>query len=82
MGIALFIAVGYICYIIFGGIRRIGTFSAIIVPVMATLYIGVALYIMIINIRLVPHMFALIFSNALGLKQVAGGTHPAKQGLI
>lgn len=71
MGIALFLVVGYI---IFGGVRRIANVSAVIVPVMATLYIGVALYIMIINIRLVPSMFALIFSNALGLRQVAGGT--------
>ncbi len=71
MGIALFVVVGYI---IFGGVRRIANVSSVIVPVMATLYIGVALYIMIINYRLVPKMFALIFTSAFGLRQVAGGT--------
>lgn len=61
-------------YIIFGGVRRIASVSSIIVPIMATLYIGVALFIMIKNIRLVPSMFKLIFSNAFGITQIAGGT--------
>lgn len=71
VGIGLFIVVGYI---IFGGVKRIANVSSIIVPIMAILYIFIALFIMIINIRLLPDMFALIFANAFGFRQVAGGT--------
>lgn len=71
IGVVLFVVAGYV---IFGGVKRIANVSATIVPIMATLYIGIALFIMVINIRLVPEMFALIFSNAFGLRQVAGGT--------
>lgn len=71
IGLVLFLVAGYV---IFGGVKRIANVSATIVPIMATLYIGIALFIMIINIRLVPEMFTLIFSNAFGLRQVAGGT--------
>lgn len=71
MGIGLFVVVGYI---IFGGVKRIANVSSVIVPIMATLYIGVALFIMIKNITLVPKMFALIIANAFGFRQIAGGT--------
>lgn len=70
-GIILVIITGYI---IFGGVRRIASVSSIIVPVMATLYIGVATFIMIKNITLVPSMLKLIFQNAFGITQIAGGT--------
>ncbi|MGL4688398.1 MAG: alanine/glycine:cation symporter family protein, partial [Fusobacteriaceae bacterium] len=42
MGIILAVATGVI---IFGGIQRIANFSAVVVPIMATLYVIVSLYI-------------------------------------
>ena len=71
IGIILFILTGYV---IFGGIKRIANVSATIVPIMATIYIFVAIFIMIKNITLVPHMFSMIFSNAFGIKAAFGGT--------
>lgn len=71
IGIALILVAGYI---IFGGVRRIANASSVIVPIMAVIYIGVALFIMIKNIALVPQMFSLIIANAFGVRQVLGGT--------
>lgn len=71
IGIVLAIISGYI---IFGGVKRVANVSSVIVPIMAILYVGLALVIMIINIELVPNMFALILSNAFGFRQVAGAT--------
>lgn len=71
IGIVLFIVTGYV---IFGGVKRIANVSATIVPIMASLYILVALFIMIKNITLVPHMFGMIFANAFGVKAAFGGT--------
>ncbi len=61
-------------YIIFGGVKRIADVTSTIVPIMGTLYVGLALFIMIKNITLVPGMFKLIFQHAFGFKQFAGGT--------
>ena len=59
--------------IIFGGVKRIVKVTQAIVPVMATLYILVALYIVIINITEIPAMIALIVEHAFGFKEIAGG---------
>lgn len=59
--------------IIFGGVKRIGSVTQVLVPAMATLYVLLALYILIQNIGQLPDMFVLIFENAFGLRQVAGG---------
>lgn len=71
IGIILFIITGIV---IFGGVKRIANVSATIVPIMATIYILVALFIMIKNIAFVPKMFGMIISNAFGLKAAFGGT--------
>jgi len=59
--------------IIFGGIKRIAYVSQIIVPIMAVLYLILAIFIVITNITEVPAMLALIVKNAFGLQEVAGG---------
>ncbi|MGL5123825.1 MAG: alanine/glycine:cation symporter family protein [Fusobacteriaceae bacterium] len=70
MGIILAVATGAV---IFGGVQRIANFSAVVVPIMATLYIIVSLYIVIKNIGMVPAIFSDIVKNAFGIRQVAGG---------
>lgn len=70
IGIILFIATALI---IFGGLHRIANVTSAIVPIMATLYIGVALFVMIKNITLIPSMFKLIVTNAFGVKAAFGG---------
>ncbi|MBT2600295.1 MULTISPECIES: alanine/glycine:cation symporter family protein [Oceanobacillus] len=62
-----------VAVIIFGGLKSIANVSQVIVPFMAILYIVLALIILVMNIPAIPDMFALIFSNAFGIEQVAGG---------
>ncbi|WP_079509067.1 alanine/glycine:cation symporter family protein [Mesobacillus jeotgali] len=59
--------------IIFGGIKRIAFVSQIIVPIMAVLYLILALYIVFTNFSEIPAMFSLIFKNAFGLQEAVGG---------
>ena len=59
--------------IIFGGIHRIAKVSEIIVPIMATAYILVAVFVVIINIDKIPGLISLIFESAFGIKQAVGG---------
>ncbi|NLZ87805.1 MAG: alanine:cation symporter family protein, partial [Gammaproteobacteria bacterium] len=50
--------------IIFGGIKRIATFTEYAVPFMALGYIGLALVIMFTNYQMIPEVFSLIISDA------------------
>lgn len=59
--------------IIFGGIRSIARVSSMIVPVMALGYVGIALIVVLLNIRHLPEVFGMIFNSAFGLKQAVGG---------
>ncbi|TKH45834.1 sodium:alanine symporter [Paenibacillus terrae] len=74
--------------IIFGGIKRIAKMSEYIVIVLAVLYIGIALFIVIINIQQLPQVLSLIVRSAFGFEQVAGGSigaalmHGIKRGLF
>ncbi|KGM96488.1 sodium:alanine symporter [Clostridium novyi A str. 4552] len=68
------ILVSVTALIIFGGIKRIAKVVEVIVPVMAIAYILVALVVITKNITHVPAMFKIIFENAFGIRQIAGGT--------
>ncbi|AXI00990.1 alanine:cation symporter family protein [Sporosarcina sp. PTS2304] len=59
--------------IVFGGVKRIVKVTQTIVPVMATFYIIVALFIVVTNITQVPAMIMLIFEHAFGIKEIVGG---------
>ena len=60
-------------FIVFGGIRRIAHFSAILVPIMALGYVTLALVIIAMNIEQIPHILKIIVLDAFGIEQVAGG---------
>lgn len=70
VGIALVV---FTAIIIFGGVKRIVSFTQVIVPVMAVFYIGLAIYVLATNITKVPEMFMLIVTNAFGFNEVVGG---------
>ncbi len=70
VGLVLVVLTGII---IFGGIKRIVKVTQFIVPIMAVLYIIIALYIVAMNITEVPAMFKLIIDHAFGLKEIVGG---------
>ncbi|PSJ81250.1 alanine/glycine:cation symporter family protein [Neisseria iguanae] len=59
--------------IIFGGIRRVAKLAEMIVPLMAVLYLLMALYIIVTNIGMLPQVFDLIFSNAFKFDAAGGG---------
>ncbi|MGL1833081.1 alanine/glycine:cation symporter family protein [Rhodocyclaceae bacterium SMB388] len=60
-------------FIVFGGIRRIAKAADVIIPVMALTYIGMALFIIAINITEIPGLIAMIVANAFGLQEAVGG---------
>ncbi|MDE6195354.1 MAG: alanine:cation symporter family protein [Erysipelotrichaceae bacterium] len=59
--------------VIFGGVQRIGVISSFIVPVMASLYILLGLYITITNIGKLPEIFQTVFQEALDVRAIFGG---------
>lgn len=60
--------------IIYGGVQRISKISSIVVPVMAIFYIGVVLFVMILNYTQIPSVFLLIVQDAFGLREATTGT--------
>lgn len=59
--------------VIFGGIQRIARINELLVPVMALLYLGLGLYVVITRIEYFPHVIRMIFENAFGVGQAIGG---------
>lgn len=70
MGIVLAALTGIV---IFGGVTRIAKVSEVLVPIMAGIYILIALYITLSNITMLPDVIALIFTNAFSTDAVLGG---------
>ena len=69
-GIALAIITGFIVY---GGIRRIARVADVIIPIMAFIYIGLALLVILLNITAVPGVIWSIVANAFGFEEAVGG---------
>ncbi|MGG7565761.1 alanine/glycine:cation symporter family protein [Rhodovulum sp. DZ06] len=69
-GIALAILTGVIVY---GGIHRIAKAADVIIPVMAFMYIALAVVIILINITSLPGVIYDIVANAFGFEQAVGG---------
>jgi AGCS family alanine or glycine:cation symporter len=64
--------------VIFGGVKRIVSFTDFMVPIMAVGYVGVALYVIVTNISELPSAIYSIFESAFGFNQaVAGGVGAA-----
>lgn len=73
LGLVLALLVGMV---IIGGIQRVGKVAGILVPVMAALYVGGAMTVILIHLDEVPAMLADMFSMAFGgsiERKVAGG---------
>ncbi len=60
--------------VIIGGVRRIASFASRVVPLMAILYIGMALTIIGMHASAIPEAFKLIISSAFNLDSGAGAT--------
>ena len=70
IGIVICLVVGLI---LIGGIKRIGQVSEKLVPLMALLYVVLALGIIVARIQAVPAVFAAIFEGAFQPSAVTGG---------
>jgi len=69
-GIAIVV---FLAFIVFGGVKRIGKFSEIVVPFMAIAYVLMAVIIIGMNFREIPEILSLIVSSAFGANQAFGG---------
>ena len=68
------IAIAILAALVFiGGIGRIANFAETVVPIMALIYIGLAIIVMIKYSSQLGSTFSLIFSEAFSTKAVAGG---------
>lgn len=59
--------------IIIGGMKRLGNVAGKLVPVMAGIYVGGGLLILILHINAIPDAFYLIFKHAFTPTSAAGG---------
>lgn len=59
--------------VVFGGLRSVARIAGKIVPIMAILYILLALFIIVTNFSQFPAAIALIVKSAFGFEQAAGG---------
>lgn len=62
-----------VCYCLFGGGKRIAKTTEVLVPVMGVAYVLVSLTVVVLNIKLLPDVFARIFRNAFDFKAIFGG---------
>ena len=59
--------------VIVGGLKRIATVTEKIVPFMVLIYMVGSIAILVMNIRMVPAVFAAIFKGAFAVKAAGGG---------
>jgi len=72
----LFVGIGLallLFVVIIGGVKRIGDVTSKLVPTMASLYVGFALLIILMNIGAIVPCFKLIFSDAFNGTAATGG---------
>jgi AGCS family alanine or glycine:cation symporter len=70
--VAIFLAT-FTAIIIFGGLRRIVSFTQVIFPAMAGIYLLAAFIVIALNISQLPAIFEHIFAQALGLEPAVKG---------
>ena len=59
--------------VIFGGIKSIGRFAGVVIPIMLLVYVGVAMWIVIQHADAVPAAFRAIFEGAFSGRAAGGG---------
>ncbi len=62
-----------VALVVYGGIKRIGQVTEMLVPFMALIFIIATMIIIIMNISNVPHVFSLIFKGAFSPIAAIGG---------
>lgn len=67
------VLVALVAPVVFGGLRSVARIAGKIVPIMAILYILLALFIIVTNFSQFPAAIAFIVKSAFGFEQAAGG---------
>lgn len=70
VGVVIALLVGFV---IIGGIKRIASVSAVLIPVFAVAYTLGAIAVLCVNAQAIPSAFSLIMRDALDIKAVGGG---------
>ena len=63
---------GLVAYILLGGIQRIASVSAALVPTMCVLYVFGCLYIIFLKWEMLPYVFEKIFNEAFSFNSASG----------
>ena len=56
--------------VIMGGVKRIANVAQVVAPVMAVIYIVLAIVVLMVNFRVVPEVFVQMLRDAMGVKVV------------
>ncbi len=67
------VIVTLVAYVLFGGTKRIAEYSSIIVPIMATIYLVLAIIVIILRIEQIPEVFSMIMQDAFDFNSAIGG---------
>lgn len=59
--------------VFFGGAKKIGKVTSLLVPIMAGIYVLLGIAIIILNIKQLPDVFRLIFESAFDFEAIFGG---------
>lgn len=70
--IAIFLAI-FTFIIIYGGLKKIASFSSVIVPIMTLIYVAAAIFVIIVNINIIPTVFLDILTDAFDVKSFFSG---------
>ena len=70
--IGLLLAVAF-AFVLFGGTHRISVLTSVIVPIMALLYLVLAIVMAVMNAGALPTVFGLIFTEAFDFDSIIGG---------
>ena len=86
------VLVSLIAVVIWQNVKTMSSIAAVVVPIMAMFYLGIASYITLSHIENLPAIFALIIKSAFGIQEVASGaaafavssavTHGVERGLF
>jgi AGCS family alanine or glycine:cation symporter len=64
---------GLTLFTVFGGVKRVGAVSSLMVPVFMVLFLAMVFYILLVNAEQIPSMFVQIFTSAFSGHAALGG---------
>ena len=67
------IVAAVVAYCLLGGGKRIIKITSLLVPIMGIAYVLIAMFITLLNIKLLPDVFVRIFTDAFDFKAIFGG---------